>query len=69
MRIFTKQRHVDEGALGLHALNDLPKSRREQVARHLSGCTHCRGRYREAEEFIHVLRAAVKRTEPRTLLN
>jgi len=69
MRIFTKQRHVNEEALGLHALNDLPESRRELVARHLSGCTQCRGKYREAEEFIHILRIAAKRTSLYAVLN
>ncbi|MCZ2146429.1 MAG: zf-HC2 domain-containing protein [Bryobacterales bacterium] len=69
MRIFTRQRHVNEEALGLHALNDLPESRRERVARHLSGCTHCRGKYREAEELIHILRVAAKRTSLGAVLN
>jgi anti-sigma factor RsiW len=69
MRIFTKENHVNEEALGLHALNDLSESRRALVAKHLSGCTRCRGKYREAQEFIHILRIAAKRTSLRALMN
>jgi hypothetical protein len=62
MQIFTKRKHVNEGALGLHALNDLPESRRELVEEHLSSCSECRSQFDEVREFITVFRLAAKRS-------
>ncbi|HUQ94331.1 MAG TPA: zf-HC2 domain-containing protein [Bryobacteraceae bacterium] len=62
MTIFTKTKHVSEEAMGLHAMNDLPETRRDLVAEHLSGCSHCRSQFHEVQEFITILRLAAKRT-------
>jgi predicted anti-sigma-YlaC factor YlaD len=62
MQIFTKRNHVNEGALGLHALNDLPESRRELVEEHLSSCSQCRSQFDEVQEFITVFRMAARRS-------
>ena len=60
MQIFTKTEHISEEALGLHALNDLPKSGRGRVDAHLSACGRCRNEFREVQDFVAVLRLAAK---------
>ncbi|MBI3683505.1 MAG: hypothetical protein HY235_24280 [Acidobacteria bacterium] len=60
MRIFTQAKHISEEALGLHALDDLPQSRRATVNAHLSGCTHCQSEFHDIQEFVTVLRKAAR---------
>jgi predicted anti-sigma-YlaC factor YlaD len=60
MQIFTQTKHISEEAMGLHAMNDLPKSRHSRVDEHLSCCNRCRREFRKVQEFIAVLRMAAK---------
>ena len=60
MQIFTQTKHISEEALGLHAMNDLPQTRHNQVAGHLSSCERCRSEFQEVKDFIAMLRLAAK---------
>lgn len=68
MQIFTQTKHISDDALGLHAMNDLPKSRHSRVVEHLSACNRCRRELRKVQEFIAVLRMAAK-ADPATPQN
>lgn len=58
MRLFSKTGHVNEESLNLHALGDLANSGR--VEAHLSACGSCQERLREAEEFMALLKLAIR---------
>ncbi len=60
MQIFTQTKHISDDAMGLHAMNDLPKSRHSRVVEHLSCCNRCRREFKKVQEFIAVLRMAAK---------
>lgn len=56
MSIFTKSRHLDQGALGLYALGDLPIFQATTVEKHLASCALCRSDLRQMEELVVALR-------------
>lgn len=56
MSIFTRSRHLDQGALGLYALGDLATYQATTVERHLASCSHCRADLRGMEELVVALR-------------
>ncbi|HUQ92906.1 MAG TPA: zf-HC2 domain-containing protein [Bryobacteraceae bacterium] len=64
MQIFTSSKHITEEALSLHAMNDLTESRTAQVAAHLTRCNHCHTQFREAQEFVGIVRLLAKRQGP-----
>jgi anti-sigma factor RsiW len=64
MATFTRTGHVSEAALGLYALNDLPRSRRAPVQQHVLRCQRCRVEYGEVREFVALLRGLAARTQP-----
>ena len=44
MSVFTRSKHLDQGALGLYALGDLPTCHAATVEKHLANCADCRAR-------------------------
>jgi hypothetical protein len=56
MRIFMETGHLSAESLGLHVLGDLSIFGRTRVESHLSGCSHCRGRFREEAKVIAAFR-------------
>ena len=60
MSIYTRSKHLDQGALGLYALGDLPTCHAATVKRHLANCADCRADLREMEELVVALRTLNK---------
>jgi predicted anti-sigma-YlaC factor YlaD len=58
MRLFSNTGHLNEESLNLHALGDLANSGR--VETHLAACGSCQERYKEAAEFMALLRLVVQ---------
>jgi len=68
VRIFNNNEHISEEALGLHVLNDLPRSRRAPVEKHVAECIHCQNELRHIREFVTLFRTAAKTRTPENLL-
>jgi hypothetical protein len=60
MQIFNEGRHISQDAIGLHALNDLPRYGNELVNDHLSYCERCRRDLGEMKDVIRMFRAVTK---------
>jgi hypothetical protein len=60
MQFFTPAGHLTEDSLGLHALNDLPRSQSQRADEHVAICQLCRDRVRQAKSFNALLRALAR---------
>lgn len=61
MSIFTKTKHLDQGAIGLYALHDLPDRQVTLAEGHLSRCRRCQTELRVMEDLVIALRSMNKR--------
>jgi hypothetical protein len=64
MSVFTRSKHVDQGALGLYALGDLSTRHAVTVEKHLASCADCRVNLHQMEELVIALRTLPLTTAP-----